>query len=100
MTYEDIALTDQPDGGHDQRGLIGIGHEAPHQIDGKPQERSRFFAYKLAIYRSRMDGFPVENVDIPGDVVARRQAASAAGGRIQPRARSRGIACVSCAWES
>ena len=71
MAYENSALTDQPDGGHNQRALIGVGHEAAHEIDGKPQERSRFFADKLAIDRSRTYGFPVENVDIPGDVVAR-----------------------------
>ena len=73
VPYEYGALTDQPDGGHDQRALIGLGHEAPHEVDGKPQERSRLFADKLAIDRSRTNGFPVENVDIPGDVVARRK---------------------------
>ena len=28
MAYEDIALTDQPDGSHDQRAPISVGHEA------------------------------------------------------------------------
>ena len=73
MANENGTLTDQPDGGHNQRALIGLRHEAPHEIDCKSQERSCFFAYKLAIYRSWTDGFPVQNVDISGDVVARRQ---------------------------
>ena len=73
IAYENGALTDEPDGGHSQRALIGLGHEAPHQIDRKPQEWSRFFTYKVAVYLGRLDGFPVENVDIPGDVVARGQ---------------------------
>src|SRR5262245_40686607 len=73
MAYDDITLADQPDGGHDERRPIGVRHEAPHQIKRKPEEWSRFFAYKLAIYRSWTDGFPVKNVDISGDVVARRQ---------------------------
>ena len=73
IAYENRALTDEPDSGHSQRALIGLGHEAPHQIDRKPQEWSRFFAYKLAVYRIGLDGFPVENVDIAGDIVARGQ---------------------------
>src|SRR5690242_6927435 len=73
MTYEDTALTVQPDCSHDQRRPIGVGYEAPHEINSKPQERSRFFAYKLPIDRSRPDCFPVENVNISGDIVFRRQ---------------------------
>jgi len=73
MAYEDIALTDQPHGSHDQCGPIGIGHEAAHKIDGKAQKWSRFFAYEPTIHRSRTDRFPVQDVDIPGDVVARGQ---------------------------
>ena len=42
MPYENIALTDQPDGGHDQRALIGRGHETPHEVDGKPQDPMNF----------------------------------------------------------
>ena len=99
MPYEDIALTDQPDGSHDQRGPIGIGHETAHEIDGKPQEWSRFLAYEPTIHRSRTDGFPVEDVDIPGDVVARGQRPELLADEF-PRARSLGIACVSCAWDS
>ena len=69
MAYEDITLADQPDSGHDQRRPIGVRHEAPHQIERKPEEWSRFFAYKLAVYRSWTDGFPVKDVNIPGHVV-------------------------------
>jgi hypothetical protein len=73
MAYEDTALTVQPDRSHDQRGPVGVRHEALHQIDSKPEERSRLFAYKLAIDRSRPDCLPVENVNISGDIVFRRQ---------------------------
>ena len=73
MPYDNIALTDQPDGSHDQCGPIGIGHEAAHKIDGKAQKWSRFFAYEPTIHRMRTDRFPLQDVDIPGDVVARGQ---------------------------
>jgi hypothetical protein len=36
MAYEDIALTDQPNGRHNQRRPISIGHEAAQEINGKP----------------------------------------------------------------
>ena len=71
MAYENIALTDQPDGSHDQRWPISVGHEAAHEIDGKTQERSGFFAHKFAVHRSRTNGFPVEDVNMSGDVIAR-----------------------------
>jgi hypothetical protein len=71
MADENIALTNQPDGGHGQRSPIGIGHEAPHEVDGKTEEWSCFFAYKFAVHCSRTNRFPVEDVNKPGDVVAR-----------------------------
>jgi len=73
MAYEDTALTDQPDGSRDQRGLVSVGHEATHQLHGKPQERGRFFLYKFAVHRSRTNRFPIEDMNIPGDVIARGQ---------------------------
>jgi hypothetical protein len=70
MAYEDIALTDQPDGSHDRHWPIGFAHEAAHKIDGKAQKCS-IFAYEFAVHRSRTDRFPVKDVDITRDVVVR-----------------------------
>ena len=44
-----------------------------HEIDCKPQERSCFLAHEFAVYRGGTDGFPIEDVDIPADVIARGQ---------------------------
>jgi hypothetical protein len=38
----------------DERAVDRLSHESPHEIDGKPQERSRFFADKFAIDRGRV----------------------------------------------
>ena len=70
---ENGALTDEPDSGHGERALIGIRHEAAHEVDGKSKEWSCFFAHKFAVHRSRTNGFPVEDVNISGDVIARGQ---------------------------
>ena len=58
--------------------MISVGRSASGmkrctRSTAKPRKGCRLFAYKLAIDRSRTDRFPVQNVNISGDIVARRQ---------------------------
>ena len=38
IAYENRALTDEPDRSHDQRALVGLGKEPPHEINGERHE--------------------------------------------------------------
>src|SRR5208282_6424800 len=73
VAHEYAALADEPDGGDHKRALIRIGQKAMHQVDGRAHERRRFLADELAEDRRRTHRFPVEDAEVPTELVAPNQ---------------------------
>ena len=65
-----VTLTHQPNGSHRQSALIRFGQKSAHEINGKTHERSCLFAYEFTVHHGGLNNFPVQDVNVPADVVA------------------------------